>query len=59
LKWLTKFTDEVTCKEVASGKHPWWALHRARDSEIFDSPKFIELTTTKRIELIFDEKDGL
>jgi hypothetical protein len=36
------------------GKHPWWALHRPRDPSIFESPKFIGLTTTKRIEVIYD-----
>lgn len=48
-----------TCKEAKKGKHPWWALHRAREPKIFASPKFIGLTTNKTIELVYDEKDSL
>jgi hypothetical protein len=33
---------------------PWWALHRPRDPQIFASPKFIGLTTSKRVEVIYD-----
>jgi hypothetical protein len=44
---------------VKEGKHPWWALHRARDPEIFESPKLIGLTTTKTIEIVYDEDDNL
>lgn len=51
--------DENTCKEVKEGKHPWWALHRARDPEIFASPKLIGLTTSKSIEVVFDENRNL
>jgi hypothetical protein len=39
---------------VRDGKHLWWRLHRPRSPEIFNSPKFIGLTTSKRIELVFD-----
>jgi len=39
---------------VIGGKHPWWSLHRPRDPAIFQSPKFIGLTTTKTIELVYD-----
>jgi adenine-specific DNA-methyltransferase len=42
---------------VREGKHPWWALHRPRDPAIFSSPKLIGLTTTKAIEIVYDE-DG-
>ena len=59
LAHLEQFRKQNTCKEVAEGKHPWWALHRARDPEIFHSPKFIGLTTTKTIELVFDEDKNL
>ena len=52
---LQAFRHKNTCKEVKEGKHPWWGLHRARDPEIFTSPKLIELTTTKSIEIVFDE----
>jgi hypothetical protein len=53
-EYLRKFKHLNTCKEAKSGKHPWWALHRPRDPKIFESPKFIGLTTTKSIEVIYD-----
>ena len=56
---LSQFKSKNTCKEVVQGKHPWWALHRPRKERIFGSPKFIGLTTTKKIELIYDEKGEL
>jgi hypothetical protein len=56
---LKKFREKITCKEVSAKKHPWWSLHRPRDISIFKSPKFIGLTTSKKIELIYDEKDAL
>jgi len=52
--WLSKFRKNITCPEVRDGKHPWWRLHRPRSTDIFKSPKFIGLTTSKRIELVFD-----
>ncbi len=48
-----------TCKEVLQKKHPWYSLHRPRDPQIFESPKFIGLTTSKTIELVYDKKDSL
>jgi type I restriction-modification system DNA methylase subunit len=51
---LQRFKHLNTCKEVIEGKHPWWALHRPRDPAIFDAPKFIGLTTSKTIEVIYD-----
>ena len=56
---LREFRSQITCKEVKAGKHPWWALHRARKPEIFGSPKFVGLTTTPRVEVIYDERDNL
>ncbi|MGD0650744.1 MAG: N-6 DNA methylase [Verrucomicrobiia bacterium] len=58
-KFLEDHRHLNTCREVQEGKHPWWALHRPRDRQIFESPKFIGLTTTKTIEMIFDEHDNL
>ena len=46
---LLKFKDKIKCKEVLSGRHPWFALHRPRNENIFGSPKLIGLTTTDRI----------
>jgi hypothetical protein len=34
---LAAHRPDNTCREVADGKHPWWALHRPRDPEIFES----------------------
>ena len=59
LRFLEEHRHLNTCREVKENKHPWWALHRPRDPQIFQSPKFIGLTTTKTIEVIYDEKDGL
>ncbi len=56
---LGEFRHQNTCVEVQDGKHPWWALHRARNPEIFQSPKLIGLTTTKTIEMIYDRDDDL
>jgi type I restriction-modification system DNA methylase subunit len=56
---LERFRSKNTCKEVKEDKHPWWSLHRTRDPEVFRSPKFIGLTTSKTIELIFDENKDL
>ena len=57
-KYLERFRAQNSCPEVKQGKHPWWALHRPRDPQIFTSPKIIGLTTTKTIELIYDPKDS-
>ena len=59
LRFLEEHHHLNTCREVKEGKHPWWALHRPRDSEIFKSPKLIGLTTAKTIALFYDEKDHL
>jgi len=54
-KHLEKYKDMITCPEVAEGKHPWFALHRPRCEAVFKSPKFIGLTTTKKICIALDE----
>jgi len=58
-KRLSAHRYDNSCREVAEGKHPWWALHRPRDPEIFESPKFVGLTTSKTIELIYDPNDSV
>jgi hypothetical protein len=57
--WLQNFRRKNSCNEVKGGKHPWWRLHRPRNPDIFASPKFIGITTSKRIELVYDAEDGL
>lgn len=59
LNYLAGFRSHNTCREVKDGKHPWWSLHRPRNPNIFASPKFIGLTTTRRIELIYDHDQNL
>ncbi len=54
-KHLSEFKKFITCREVAEGKHPWFALHRPRNPEIFSSNKFIGLTTTKKLTVAYDE----
>ncbi len=56
---LSAYRNQITCPEVRDLKHPWYALHRPRDPGIFRSPKFIGLTTTKTIEVIYDEEKSL
>lgn len=58
-KWLKGFEPQITCKEALTGKHPKWALHRARDEKNFNSPKVIGLTTSKTIELVLDDDQEL
>ncbi len=58
-RWLQSYRHLNSCREVAEGKHPWWALHRPRDPSIFAAPKFIGLTTSKTIELIYDAARGV
>jgi type I restriction-modification system DNA methylase subunit len=55
---LSKYRDKITCREVLEGKHPWFALHRPRNPEIFNPPKFIGLTTTRKICVALDEETG-
>lgn len=59
LNHLRRFREAITCPEVQERKHPWWVLHRSRDPEIFGAPKFIGLTTTPCVEVIYDKTDGL
>jgi hypothetical protein len=53
---LQRFRDKITCKEVKAGKHPWFALHRERDPEIFKAPKIVGLTTTDKLAVAIDTK---
>jgi hypothetical protein len=59
LKHLGQWRTEITCKEVAAGRHPWWRLHRARDAAIFNRPKIVGLTTTRKVELVWDRDQSL
>jgi type I restriction-modification system DNA methylase subunit len=59
LAHMTSFKSRLTCKEIQAGKHPWWSLHRPRNPEIFNSPKFIGVTTSRKIEVVYDEVNDL
>lgn len=56
---MAAYRNRITCKEVSGGKHPWWSLHRPRKLSIFDSPKFIGVTTSRKIEVIPDLEENL
>jgi len=58
-KHLENYKQNITCPEVIEKKHPWYSLHRPRDPEIFLSPKFIGLTTTKSINISLDLDSNL
>jgi hypothetical protein len=57
--YMSQFRSSITCREVLEKKHPWWALHRPRNPEIFDAPKLVGLTTVTSVELIYDENKSL
>jgi hypothetical protein len=44
------FKEDITCKEIKQGKHPIYALHRARDEKIFTKQeKILGVITGDRI----------
>jgi hypothetical protein len=51
---LQGFRGKITCKEVKAGKHPWFALHRERDRQLFKAAKIVGLTTTDRLTVALD-----
>jgi len=59
LQYLNQYRDQIRCREVAAGKHPWWALHRPRNPVVFDSPKLIGVTTSTVIRLGLDRDQNL
>jgi Eco57I restriction-modification methylase/TaqI-like C-terminal specificity domain len=56
---LQSFREKITCKEVKAGKHPWFALHRERNREIFKAPKIVGLTTTDKLAVALDTEGYL
>jgi len=54
-KYLSRFRNNITCKEALNGKHPLYSLHRPRNPSIFSAPKFIGLTTTRKICVVLDK----
>ncbi len=64
-RFIDQFKEKITCKEVKERKHQLYALHRARDEEIFlKKTKILGVITGDRIALAIDDKqtfatDGL
>ena len=53
--YIEQFKDEITCKEVEQKKHSLYALHRARQEEIFTKPtKFVGVITEDEIIVSID-----
>ena len=36
IQYISNFKSRITCTEVKQDKHPFWALHRAREKTIFE-----------------------
>ena len=54
-RYISQFKDEITCKEVVQKKHLMFALHRARDKNIFLKPeKIIGVITEDEIIVTID-----
>lgn len=55
IQYVNEFKNRITCSEVKQGKHPIWALHRARESKIFDKKeKIIGIITGDKINVSLD-----
>lgn len=53
--WVRRHAAKITCKEVAQGKHPIYALHRPRDVEIFERKvKLLGVITADRPKVAVD-----
>lgn len=59
IAYMRQFKPHIKCSEVIEKKHPWWRLHRPRKAELFARPKVIGLTTSRRIELVYDPSGEL
>jgi len=65
INYIEQFRNSITCKEVKQGKHPFWALHRARNPEIFNKEtKILGVITGDKISVSLDDNfiyptDGL
>ncbi|KKK62712.1 hypothetical protein LCGC14_3001590, partial [marine sediment metagenome] len=63
--FIDQFKKEITCKEVATGKHPIYALHRPRKERIFSKDKkLVGVITEDEIVIALDDNklfatDGL
>lgn len=55
VNYISGFKSKITCKEVADGKHPFYALHREREEKIFTkSEKIVGVITGDSIIVSID-----
>jgi hypothetical protein len=55
INYVSNFKSRITCIEVKQGKHPFWALHRAREKEIFEKDeKIVGVITSDKISVSID-----
>jgi hypothetical protein len=49
-RFISQFSERITCKEAKAGKHPLYALHRSRNERIFlKSTKLLGVATEDKI----------
>ena len=54
-RFIDKFASDITCKEVAAGKHPLYSLHRPRKENIFlKDRKLVGVITEDEIVIALD-----
>jgi hypothetical protein len=55
INYLNSFIDRITCVEVKEDKHPFWSLHRPRNSSIFTKKeKIIGVITGDKVIVALD-----
>ncbi len=55
-KFIDRFRNRITCKEVAEGKHSIYSLHRAREERIFTkAQKIVGVITEDEIIVALDD----
>ncbi|MFA5566958.1 MAG: TaqI-like C-terminal specificity domain-containing protein, partial [Acidimicrobiia bacterium] len=56
IQYISKYKSRITCTEVKQNKHPFWALHRAREKSIFEkSEKILGVITGDNISVSIDK----
>jgi adenine-specific DNA-methyltransferase len=55
ISYISSFKSKITCSEVKQGKHPFYALHRSRDENIFlKDSKILGVITGDKISVNLD-----
>ena len=58
IKFISKFKDQISCKEVDEGKHPIYSLHRPREEQIYKKKnKILGVITSDKIIVSIDEDE--